>query len=230
MFKYILLILFSTTALASPDALKLLELSDKYRSPYEYLKTDIAIDDYKNEKLRKTIKYQVYYRDGESLIDVKSGVNKGNRILLSKKGMFVTVKRSARAVRITPIQRILGQASYGDLAGLKLSKDYNASYLKQEQNAIQLQLTAKNKQATYTKIILWINPSDYRPIKADAYLASGKLFKQLLYKITNNQISEIIYTSPNSKNKKTIMRFLSFSSKKLPKRFFSSNSMRSKIR
>lgn len=214
-------LLFNKVVFATPTtAIELLQASDKFRSPYQYSHIYLNISDYKNNQLKKKNDYEVYHRDGESLVNIKTGVNKNNRILLSNKGMYLSVKKSSRAIRITPIQRLLGQASYGDLAGLKLANDYTAVILKQENNATVLKLTAKNKKATYSNIDLWLDKKTYQPIKANAYLASGKLYKQMVYKNSDNQLKEIIYTTPNIKNKKTIMYFSSVKNKKLPKRFF----------
>jgi hypothetical protein len=62
--------------------------------------------------------------------------------------MYVAPKRSSRAVRITPIQRLLGQASYGDLAGLKFSKNYTPSIIEEKDDVTVLELIAKKSSAT----------------------------------------------------------------------------------
>jgi hypothetical protein len=225
------LVFLNKVLIAQPiTAMELLEASDKFRSPYDHTLFKLNILDYKDNQLNKKNSYEVYHRDGESLVSIKTGANKNNRILLSNKGMYLSVKRSSRANRITPIQRLLGQASYGDLAGMKLATDYIPVIFKYDKETIILKLSAKNKKATYTNIDLWIDKDNYQPIKANAYLASGKLYKQMSYKNVDNQLKEITYTTPDIKNKKTVMHFLNVTNKKLPKRFFSSSGMRKKIR
>ncbi len=231
MIRYLILLLsvLFNYAFAAPSATQLLKNSDKYRLPYKHANLKISIDEYKKDSINKSVEYDVYYRSGESLVDIRSGASKGNRVLLSDKGMYVLVKRSSRPVRITPIQRLLGQASYGDLAGLQLSDDYNSELLKEENDTIVLKLSAKNKKATYSSINLWINKQQHYPIKAEAYLRSGKLYKKMRYIVKDNLVSDIIYTLPDVSNKKTIMQFDSIIEKKIPNRLFTSNGMRGRI-
>jgi outer membrane lipoprotein-sorting protein len=226
--KFLLLFLFSSTILANSEKL-LLEAVDKYRSPYLSTKMDISITAYKDNSATGNDKYEVYHHNGESLVLIISGASKGNRVLLSNKGMYVAVKKSSRAIRITPIQRLLGQASYGDLASLKFSDDYNAKILREEQDTIVLELNSKSKKSTYTKIHLWIDKDKHYPIKADAYLASGKIYKIIHYSLKDNLINNITYTDPKINNKKTVMSILKIEKKKLSKRFFTSSGMKGKI-
>jgi len=229
MFKIILLFLLSPVVFAQIDAIGILKKVDAYRSPYKHSQLEIKITAYKNQQQGKTQKYRIYNQDDKSLVLILSGVDKNNRILLSDKGMFVAVKNSSRAIRITPIQRLLGQASYGDLAGLSFSQHYTPTIIDSKKDIITLELLAKKSSATYQKIILLVASDDYHPIKAVSYLASGKLYKQMIYKVKNKLVSSISYFSPKNKHKKTVMTFLSITAKKLPKRFFSSRGMRNKI-
>lgn len=226
--RLLFLALFATPLMAM-NAVELLIKADTYRSPFLYAQLDIRIDEYKNDTVKKSRNYAVFHQDGQSLVSVLDGSDKGNRILLSNKGMFVAPKNSSRAVRITPIQRLLGQASYGDLAGLRFSKNYTPTILKQTPNITVLELIAKKSSATYHKIILLINSIDQRPISANAYLRSGKLYKKMHYNVKQKILNSITYTSKN-KNKKTVMNFLSITAKKIPKRLLTSRGMRNAIR
>lgn len=224
-----ILLLLPLTVFATMNADELLTATDQYRSPYRYAKLELRIDEYKQGLITKSQHYTVYHQEGESLVSVVDGANKGNRILLSHKGMFIATKNSSRAIRITPIQRLLGQASYGDLAGLHFSKNYTPSILKQTENTFILELIAKKSSATYHKIILSIDKKNQQPIDAMAYLISGKLYKKMHYEIADNLIKNITYTTKN-KHKKTVMNFLTVQNKKIPKRLLSSRGMRNTIR
>lgn len=226
---FIVLILCPFMAMAQMSAEDLLTEVDKFRLPYTYTQLSIKIVEYKKGKMKNNRNYTVYQQNTQSLIDVLDGSNKGNRILLSDKGMFVAPKRSSRAVRITPIQRLLGQTSYGDLASLRFKENYTASIFKQKDNTIVLELIAKKISATYRRIILFISKNDYRPLHAQAYLASGKLYKKMSYTVKDKLLKNIVYTT-NNKHTKTVMYFLSVKKKKIAKRFLTSKGMRNKIR
>ncbi|WXU00121.1 MAG: hypothetical protein Ctma_0832 [Catillopecten margaritatus gill symbiont] len=221
------LALFALPAMAQMSAMELLVKADTFRSPFTHAQLDIKIDEYKNGKIKKSRHYKVFHQDGQSLVSVLDGSDKGNRILLSHKGMFVAPKNSSRAVRITPIQRLLGQASYGDLAGLRFSENYTPTILKQAKNTITLKLIAKKSSATYHKIVLVIAQDDQRPIDAQAYLRSGKLYKKMHYNVKDDTLKSITYTS---KKQKTVMNFLGVKGKKIPKRLLTSRGMRNAIR
>lgn len=227
--KHLFLALFTLPAMAQMTAMELLNKADTYRSPFVYAQLDIKIDEHKNGKIKKSRHYKVYHQNGQSLVSILDGADKGNRILLSHKGMFIAPKNSSRAVRITPIQRLLGQASYGDLAGLRFSENYTPTILTQKGDTTTLALVAKKSSATYYKIVFVINSDDQRPISAQAYLRSGKLYKKMHYDVHNKILDSITYTSKN-KNKKTVMYFLSVTAKKIPKRLLTSRGMRNAIR
>ena len=222
-----LLIVNNSIALGN-DALHILQKVDEYRSPFAESQIDITVSSYKKDKLYKAINYIVYSKSGESLVNIKTGASKGNRVLLSKKGMYLAVKKSSRQIRITPMQRLMGQASFGDLASLQLATDYVPTIINRGKNTIKLQLIAKTKNATYQKLHLWVN-NKYAPIKADAFFASGKLFKHIKYNVKNKAVESIEYVNPQVKNKKTIMLFNKVKSKKLHKRYFTPSGMRGKI-
>ncbi len=226
--RLLFLALLTAPAMAM-NAMELLIKVDIYRSPFLHAQLDIRIDEYKNDIIEKSQNYTVFHQDGQSLVSVLDGSDKDNRILLSNKGMFVAPKNSSRAVRITPIQRLLGQASYGDLAGLRLSKNYTPSIIEQKPNTTILELIAKKSSATYHKIILLIDSTDQRPISANAYLRSGKLYKKMHYNVKEKILNSITYTSKN-KSKKTVMNFLNITAKKIPKRLLTSQGMRNAIR
>ena len=221
---------FIVGALFASDGMAILAASDNYRSPFLQSKMEIAINTLKNNAITDSKTYTVYYDVDKTLVEMTSGRNSGDRALLTNRGMFIAVKKASRPVRITPLQRLIGQASYGDLATLKLTADYTAKILKEEENAIVLELNAKSKRATYVKIHLWVNKKNHAPQKAEAFLASGKLFKQISYVLKDGQVSKMIYYSPNLKNSQTEMVFKSVEAKKLPKRLFTSGGMRGKIK
>ena len=84
------------------------------------------------------------------------------------------------------MQKLLGEASVGDISTLTWSEDYQPSLVKAEsilvdgktQDTNQLRLEATTKGASYHRIDLWLDQQSDFPIKADLYLRSGKLAKQ----------------------------------------------------
>lgn len=122
-----------------------------------------------------------------SLIRVVQGIDQGQQILLRPEGIWVKLPRSARAVRITPAQRLLGDASVGDIGRLRWQDDYEARYaepaevLHEGQLAWRVDLMARSEAAAYPRILAILARSDGRPLQAEFLLKSGKPIKSVRF-------------------------------------------------
>lgn len=124
-------------------------------------------------------------------------------MLMMGDNYWLQMPKSRRPIRITPMQKLLGEASIGDISTLTWSQDYQGEWKATETTSVSgksiatyhLVLTAKTAGASYQKIDLWLAKQDAFPIKADLYLRSGKLAKQAHYrratKETRDYVSEM---------------------------------------
>ncbi len=218
------------TVVAAVDAQELLERADAGRAPFIASRLNITMQSYVDDAIDDSTDFLVHTNDADSLVDVLSGRSEGQKVLLIEKGMYVATKRASRPVRITPLQRLLGQASYGDIASLRLNADYTPTFISEQNGEVLLELKAKTKKATYRKLNLWLEKDTARLIRSEAFLASGKMIKKIKYVFDGNLVSQIIYTDPGVDNKKTIMNINSLEEKKLSARYFRPEGMRDKIR
>ena len=161
--------------------------ADRYRLDSASAKVVSLVSLYENGQLDKTREYNVYTRENrESLVLFKSQVEAGQKMLMLGDNYWLVMPKSRRPIRITPMQKLLGEASVGDISTLTWSEDYHATFVKSEQLDLEdqsravnfLRLRATTKGASYAKIDLWLNQEDDFPVKADLYLHSGKLAKQ----------------------------------------------------
>jgi hypothetical protein len=65
------------------------------------------------------------------------------KVLMKGDDMWINLSGSRRALRITPMQRLMGEASNGDVAKLSFSRDYNATILEADGDLLKLELQAK---------------------------------------------------------------------------------------
>ena len=95
------------------------------------------------------------------------------------------------SVRISPQQRLIGQAAIGDVLTANLSADYTATLMgeetisdaaKQQRKCWHLDMKAASETATYNHIEYWVEEGSYDPIKAKFYSDSGRLIKILYYR------------------------------------------------
>ena len=153
------------------------------------------------------------------------GKNKNMKVLMKDENMWVNIGRSKRAMRITPMQRLLGQASNGDVAKVAFSQDFSGKIKKVTNDLYILELDAKNNGATYQKIILYVKKDNYRPIKAEFYLTSGKHFKTAYYEEENiingnKMISKTKIVDVSRKSKYTIIENLEYKEDNFPAKYF----------
>jgi outer membrane lipoprotein-sorting protein len=102
--------------------------------------------------------------------------------------------------------------SYGDILSLELSKDYEVKSMAETNEFYQLTLTPKEGQSGYAKILVWINKTNYLPVRREYYSLSGIImktceFKNISYDEQKNisEISEEFYEP--LKKRKTIVKF-----------------------
>jgi outer membrane lipoprotein-sorting protein len=170
----------------TPNAEDLLRRSDAYRNGWPSYVLRVRITTYESGKADEEKLYEVSQKGTEkTYVDFLSPRDKGRHLLMLSDDMWVYLPDTSRPVRITPLERLSGDASNGDVARTNYSVDYTAAYLRTEkaadQNCYVLELTAKRKGSTYHLIHYWVRTSDARPVKADFFLTSGKLIKSATF-------------------------------------------------
>ena len=176
----------ATGTAAVPDAADLLKRSDAYRNGWPSFTTHVKITNYESGKPDEEKLYEVSQKGTDkTYVEFMSPREKGRHLLMLGDEMWVYLPDTSRPVRITPLERLSGDASNGDVARTNYAVDYTAVYLRSEKAGSDacyvLELTAKRKGATYQRILYWVRVSDARPLKAEFYLASGKHIKSATF-------------------------------------------------
>ena len=121
----------------------------------------------------------------KTYVEFLSPREKGQHLLMLGDDMWVYLPDTSRPVRITPLERLSGDASNGDVARTNYAVDYTPVYLRTEKvgakNATFSNLTAKRKGSTYQRILYWLRVEDARPVRAEFYLTSGKHIKSATF-------------------------------------------------
>lgn len=171
---------------AVPDAADLLKRSDAYRNGWPAFTTHVKITSYESGKPDEEKLYEVSQKGTDkTYVEFMSPREKGRHLLMLGDDMWVYLPDTSRPVRITPLERLSGDASNGDVARTNYAVDYTPAYLRNEKVGSDechvLELTAKRKGATYQRILYWIRVADARPLKAEFYLTSGKHIKSATF-------------------------------------------------
>ncbi|MGP8308644.1 outer membrane lipoprotein-sorting protein [Vibrio sp. YIC-376] len=242
-FKQILLLallVMSGAAMANGQALdrqqveQLIEKADGYRLQDQSSKVVSLVRLYQDQALDKTRLYHVYTRPNrESLVVFKSAVEAGQKMLMMGDNYWLQMPKSRRPIRITPMQKLLGEASIGDISTLTWSQDYQGEWKSTETLSVNgksipayhVVLNAKTAGASYQKIDLWLAKHDAFPIQADLYLRSGKLAKQARYsrakKNGRDYVSEMTLLDSIQPSKKTVIEYQEILSWQLDDKFYS---------
>ena len=171
---------------ATPDATALLKRSDSYRNGWPSYSLRVKITSYESGKSDEEHFYEVSQKDTDkTYVEFMSPREKGRHLLMLGDDMWVYLPDTSRPVRITPLERLSGDASNGDVARTNYAVDYSAEYVREEKvgddNCYVLNLTAKRKGATYQRISYWVRVQDARPVRAEFYLTSGKHIKSATF-------------------------------------------------
>ncbi len=223
-------------AYASTDegAREILKKADLSRSPW----SDFTMKSILNFKRRGTPveeTYRVYVKDHtKTLVGFLNPVKqRGNLLLMIGDNLWYYVKDTRRPIRITPIQKLSGGASYGDISRLSWSEDYDPVITGKEEieigevsyPCIHLELTARSKGATYHRISLYVEEGTFFPRKADVYLRSGVHMKTLYYTVFKKLYgkffnSEVVFVDHMSNDMITTLKYDEIEPRELPDRYF----------
>jgi outer membrane lipoprotein-sorting protein len=171
---------------ATPDAEALLKRSDSYRNGWPSFALHVKITNYESGRADEEKLYEVSQKGTEkTYVDFLSPRDKGRHLLMLGDDMWIYLPDTSRPVRITPLERLSGDASNGDVARTNYAVDYTPVYLRTEkvgnENCHVLELTAKRKGSTYQRILYWLRVEDARPVRAEYYLTSGKHIKSATF-------------------------------------------------
>lgn len=162
--------------------------------------------------------------DRRSLVLMQSAAEKGQKVLMLGDDFWLLMPSSQRPMRITPTQRLLGNASTGDIATQSWSEDYDGELVGEERcEAVacwHLQLKAKRRGVTYQRIELWLGKTRHEPLHAELYVQSEKLAKKARFIMDKNLVTEMVLQDALSNRKQTHVRYQSRKPRQVPESWF----------
>lgn len=181
-------LLFAAQALAAEETpADVLRRVDGHRSTLENFSVDVDLTSISKERT-ETSRFRVFGRGTDrSVVEFLAPQSeKGKYLLMLRDAMWIYLPSASRPIRISPLQRLMGQASNGDVARTSFSVDYEARSVTREplegREAAVLELVAKDPAIAYGRVRLWVHPDTGEPIRADFYVVSGKLIKRAWYR------------------------------------------------
>lgn len=224
--------IFATTLVFAPrlclsqSAAEMLKAADKFRAPAQnmQLETHITVSAADGSGMKERI-YTVFVQaNHRALVVMQSPAEKGQRMLMLGDDFWLVMPGSVRPLRITPMQKLLGDASAGDIATMSWADDYSAEFVGDEEcdkvACSHLKLTATRKGVTYQRIELWLGKIKHEPIRADLYVQSEKLAKQARFVVDKAsapvQLVEMLLSDKLASHKETRVRYLARKERTVP--------------
>ena len=232
MYKWLLiatLFLVSSAPAQGAEFTALLKKADAYRLEAEAIKIETEVKLFRNGALDKQRRYTVYLKGGRrSLVLMQSPGEQGQKVLMLGDDFWQIMPQSQRPIRITPMQKLLGDASVGDIATMNWSEDYDGTIAGEAVidgiPCHHLTLTARNRGVSYKRIELYLARSDARPIKADLYVASDRIAKVARFTIESGhgrpQVSSMTIKDQIQTGRETVIRYLSRRPQSIPDDYY----------
>jgi hypothetical protein len=231
----------AATTPATLDAQALLAESDAIRNPSRPFSLVVSLTEYTQGKQTDGNSLQVWSRaesgSGQfrSLIRMVAPARDANKLMLKTgNDLWFHDPASQASIRISPQQRLLGQAANGDVVTVNFAQGYKAKFEAEEdvqdgdrqpRHAVKLSLEAVVPDVTYAAADMWLDAASHRPIKAKFYSETHRLLKTAFYRRYEEQLggvrpTEIVIIDGVNANLVTVMRYSDFTARDVPESWF----------
>lgn len=194
-------LLATGAARAEPDtdAQALLAASDAVRNPPGSFSVQLTLTEFRKGRQNNRSGLVVYSKPApnggqyNNLVRFMAPARDAGKLMLRHGGDLWFYDPATKAsVRISPQQRLLGQASNGDVMSTNLARDYQAESAGEEViqdgegqacRCVRLKLRATGAAAVpYPTVDYWIAPATRRPVMARFFTAEGRLLKTAYFR------------------------------------------------
>lgn len=230
-----------THAVAAPNAQALLAASDAVRNPGQPFKVTVTLTEFEKGVQVDTSTLVSYARTLESTGQFASLIrfalparDTGKLMLKSGNDLWFFDPGTKASVRISPQQRLMGQASNGDVITVNFARDYKATLDGEEtiqdgerrtRKTYKLSLTASTNDAAYAAAELWVDAENNWPLKARFLADSGRLLKTAYYRrfqpaLGANRPTETVIIDGVNPQAVTLVRLSEFTARNIPASWF----------
>ncbi len=200
--------------------------ADAYRLVADSARVEVEVRLYKKDVLDKRRDYRVYIKPGRrSLVVFMSPGEVGQKVLMRDDEFHLFLPRSRRAIRITPMQKLLGEASTGDVANMTWHEDYEARLVSESEtvdrvDCVLLELHARRHGTTYERIELYLARQNHAPVYARLFLTSGKLAKEARYILSGDVVTGMTLVDRIRPGRRTEVDYRAMTPMAIPDKFF----------
>jgi len=228
-------------ALNTPSAEEILAGADRVRNPGKPFRVTLALNEYINGKVRDRTGLIVYSKLDQQTQQFNDLVrwaeprrDAGKMVLLKGTSLWFYDPASKASIRISPQQRLVGQASEGDVLTVNLARDYSVKVVgdetlqdadRKDRDCYHLDMAAATPDAIYNRIEYWVEKGTYHPIKGKFYSDSGRLLKIAYYHKYEEQLgalrpTEVVLIDSVNSNLATTIGYSDYRYQDIPDSWF----------
>ena len=224
-------------AVNEKDADLLLKEIDKINSFGNEFAFEMVVNSYKDDSLivgntlngfvqinkQHEIKSLLYFTEPNDV--------KGRKMLIEGKYIWAYFPKTKNLIRLTPLQILVGEVSYGDVLRIIFSDIYDVNKIEEVSELdtsyyrINLVLKKENRGESYYRVNLKVNRKTLRIVYSEMLGSTGKLIKKVFYtepvknegKIINTKIT--IVDGINAENN-SVLIYKKMKRKRIPQGFF----------
>lgn len=222
---------------ASLDPVVILQNSDNIRFPTESFQVDVRVISTNSENSGDDRSYKIISQGNVNSIifTEEPAIDRGQTILMKGRDLWIFMLEISQPLRLSMSQRLTGQVANGDLARANFSGDYNPSLEGEEEIDGKkywiLDLKAVDNTVAYSRVKLWVDTSNNRPMKAEFYSLSGRIlktcqylgFKQILGKM---RPSKLVMTNSLKEGDVSTLVYTNMKLRDIPSKMFTKDYMK----
>lgn len=228
-------------AVQAKDAQEILAASDAIRNPGQPFRALVTLTEFEKGVQVNTTALMSFARTMDNsgqfasiMQFVRPPRDAGKLMLKNGSDLWFFDPSTKSTVRISPQQRLIGQAANGDVVTVNLARDYQAAVVgeeairdgeRQNRQALKLMLTANSPDSTYGSIEWWVDADSHAPIKGRFFADSGRLLKTAFYRRFQQQLgalrpTETVIIDGVEPQAVTIVRMSEFAQRSIPASWF----------
>jgi outer membrane lipoprotein-sorting protein len=175
---------------AVPTTEAVLKAADEARGNVRGVAWQVAIESVQDDKVTDSLVYDIKARSfNVAGISMAPPKYRGNKILMLGTSMWFYKMGLSKPVPISLRQKLMGDASYGDIASTNYAGDYAAEALPDEavdgEPCYVYDLKARAEKVTYDRVRYWVSKERLVGVKAEYYTVSGRKFKSAMMDYAN---------------------------------------------
>lgn len=220
-----------------PSVQAMLARSDGYRNPDFSYASRVTLTEFKAGKAVDSMVLQMHARPAartgsfHTLASfLRPARDLGKHMLKAGNDVWFYDPASNASIRLSPMQRLLGQAANADVVSTSLSAEF-APTLEAEEEIVdgerqrrathKLLLRPAQASTGYSKVELWVDSNTAAPIRGRFYADSGALLKTIFYRRYRQELgmqrpTEYVIIDGSDPKSVTLMQFDEFKAMDVP--------------